>query len=173
MPIKFKPEIIYIQKLLKETKIKEIMTVPVIKINDNDSVSRAQELFVEHGIYYLPVVNRLNELVGVVTHKYLYKTVAPRKNMGNDMAGYSPDVVYDGDSFYEREKLDQFKLTRIMNPNPVTLRPEDSVAEAVLTMTRKNTGCIPIIKANRKICGILTHKDIVDLATLILLEEVQ
>ncbi|MBP9854017.1 MAG: CBS domain-containing protein [Candidatus Omnitrophica bacterium] len=170
--MKFKSEISYIQRLLKETKIKEIMTVPVIKIYDYETLSRAEELFVQHSLYYLPVVNRFDELVGVITHKYLYKTVAPRK-VTNDYIGFSKDMVVDGNSYYDRSTLDSYKLKDIMNPQPKTLGPEDSVAEAVLIMASQNTGCIPIIKGNKKVCGIMTHKDIVSLAALILLEKQQ
>lgn len=168
--MKFKNEIIHIQKLLRETQIKEIMSVPVIKLYEYETLSRAEELFVQHGIYYLPVVNRLDQLIGVITHKYLYKTLAPRKVISNNFMGYSKEMVIDGDYFYDKTTLNSFQLKDIMNPNPNTLRPDDSVAEAVLAMTRHNAGCIPIIKGNKKICGILTHKDIVNLATLILLD---
>lgn len=169
--MKFKHEIVYIQRLLKETKIKEIMTVPVIKIYEYEPLSRAEELFVQRGVYYLPVVNRLDQLIGVITHKYLYKTLAPRKVVTNNYMGFSKEMVIDGDFFYDKTTLDSFHLRDVMNMNPLTLSPEDSVAEAVLTMTRHNSGCIPIIKGNRKVCGILTHKDIVNLATLILLDQ--
>lgn len=169
--MKFKNEVVYVRQLLKETMIKEIMTVPVIKMYEYETLSRAEELFVRHGIYYLPVVNRLDHLIGVITHKYLYKTLAPRKLVSNNYMGYSKEMVIDGDTYYEKTTLNSFRLKNIMNPNPITLRPDDSVAEAVLAMTRYNAGCIPIIKGNRKICGILTHKDIVNLATLILIDQ--
>ncbi|MGE0269198.1 MAG: HPP family protein [Candidatus Omnitrophota bacterium] len=168
--MKFKNEVVYIQRLLKETKIKEIMTVPVVKIYEYEAVSRAEELFVQQGIYYLPVVNRLDQLIGIITHKYLYKTLAPRKVIAGNYMGYSNEMVIDGNFFYDKTTLDSFRLKDIMHLNPLTLSPEDSIAEAVLTMTRHNTGCIPIVKGNKKVCGMLTHKDIVNLATLILLD---
>jgi len=155
---------------LRKTKVKEVMSKKVIKIYVDEKVSHALELFVQYRVYYLPVVNRKNHLVGMLTHKYLYKTQSPRRIMNEDV-DYNPDFVYDGQSFYSKETLDSYTLSNIMYQEPFTLGPQDSAADAVISMYRKNIGCIPIVRPDRRVCGILTSQDLVHVAARILLDE--
>ncbi|MFT5169696.1 MAG: CBS domain-containing protein, partial [Candidatus Omnitrophota bacterium] len=37
-----------------------------------------------------------------------------------------------------------------------------TVAEAILHVSQKNLGCIPIVKKNGELTGVLTTKDIMD-----------
>ncbi len=150
----------YIRVLCNETKIKEIMSTKLITIYEDDDVSVAEEKFISHGIYYLPVVSHDGQLKGLLSQKYLYKAQSPRKIVGNNM-DYDPDKLVDGSSYYPKEALDSLILSNIMNHGVFTLSPEDPVKDAILNMINKKLGCIPIVEKDQKLCGILTQQNII------------
>lgn len=145
----------------KTTTIQEIMKKPEITIQEDDNFSAAQRYFTTYRLTHLCVVKGNNELVGVLSQKYLYKAQSPRKRISEEM-DYDPDLIIDGDSFYSKETLDSYILRNIMNRTPVVLSPENPVSEAVLTMAKRNVGFIPIVDEKRKVVGTVTHIEIVD-----------
>jgi len=151
-----------VQDLFKNTKLEEIMRTPVITVREDDEFSDAEKKFISnHTINHLCVVNRENQLVGIISQKYIYKTQSPRKILGHEELDYSPDIMIDGDSFYHKDSLDSYILRSIMQKNPFTLKVDDSVADAIVNMNKRNLGCIPLIDDNKKIKGVLTNNEIV------------
>jgi len=157
----------FFKLFLGRTKVKDIMRTPVITVDQDEDCSAVEEKFVRHQIYYLPVVDSEGKLAGLISHKYLYKAQSPRKMFGEEMS-YDPDIIIDGDSFYKKETLDNFILQSIMKKDPFTLGPDNTVAEVVLNMSKRNIGCIPIIHPDRKVVGVITKQTIIDLAAQIL-----
>ncbi len=148
--------------LFKKVKIQEIMNSAVIKVRMDDDFSNVEECFITHGLTHLPVVNYVDKLVGLISQKYLYKTQSPRKFFEEpQMIDPDPDKIVDGDSFYHKETLNSYILHQIMQKDPFTMGPEDSVGEAVKNMANKKLGCIPIVDPQHTICGILTNQDII------------
>ena len=157
----------YIRGILEKIKIKTIMNKDVIKVHEHDELSKAEEIFLAKRIYYLPVVNQYNKLVGLLSQKYLYKTHSPRK-IDSDELAYRPDILIDGNAFYDKEALDSFFLRSVMLKNPFTLTEEDSVLTAIFEMAKRKIGCICIIDGEKKVCGMLTESDLVKLTAQIL-----
>ena len=157
----------YIHSILEKIKIKSVMNTDVVKIREYEELSKAEELFLSHGIYYLPVVNQYNQLVGLLSQKYLYKTHSPRK-INKDQLVHGPDIIVDGNTFYWKETLDGFLLRNVMLQHPFTLSPEDSIFTAIMEMAKRKIGCIIVIKEDKKICGIVTESDFIRLAAQIL-----
>ena len=140
---------------------------------EDEEMSAVEEKFVTHKIFYLPVISREHGLVGLISHKHLYKTQSPRKfidpNVKFDPELMSdPDILIENDSYYSKETLDSYILRNLMNRIPMTLEPDHTVAHAILTMGRNNVGCIVIVDKNRKVCGLITHKEIINLFVHIL-----
>ena len=160
----------YVRDLLRKIKVRDVMSFPVHTIYDYEPLSKAMEIFVDKGVYYLPVVNKEDQIVGMLTSKYVYKTQSPRKILSQDMT-YRSDMVLVGDSYYDKGVIDTYKLGNVMHPNPITLTPEDSAADAIVLMAKHRVGCIPIVKVRRQVCGILTTHDIVRVAAQILTED--
>ena len=59
--------------LLAEIRVKEIMTKNPITIHPDETVERAAVMMLEHKVSGLPVVNELNELVGVITQSDVFR----------------------------------------------------------------------------------------------------
>ena len=154
-------EMSLLKSIFEGMKIKEIMTTPVVTVKEDDELSLAQMKFVNNHINHLVVVNSDNQVVGLLSHKYLYRTQSPRKVVSEEM-DYDPDILMEGgDSFYSKETLDRFILRTIMNKEPITLGPQDSVARAISIMASRHLSCIPVVDQTRRPIGVLTNQEIV------------
>ena len=148
-------------ELFKKLRIKDIMVTPVFTIFEEDGVSEAHEKFIAHGISYLCVVDHSDRLVGIISRKYLYRAQSPLKIIDGQNI-YDKNIILDGDSYFDKAMLAGINLKAIMQREPLTMGPNDSVAEAIIQMARKKIGCIPVLDTNRKILGILTNQDVVN-----------
>ena len=59
--------------LLAEIKVKEIMTKNPVTIGADETVERAAVIMLEHKVSGLPVLNKKNELVGVITQSDVFR----------------------------------------------------------------------------------------------------
>ena len=155
-----------VKNFLNSIKVKDVMLSPAPKVFEDDELSAAEEIFVNHTTDYVAVLSRDNKLVGLVSHKYIYKTQSPRKfvdphaKFDPDLAA-DPDLLIEDDSFYSKGTLDRFILRNIMNKNPVTLDPNQSVGEAITAMNRNNIGAVAIQDKDNKVLGLLTTRELV------------
>jgi len=149
------------KSLLMNTKIAAIMDNDPITISIDADFSQAQEKFLQHKVSHLVVVDENNTLMGILSQKYLFKTQSPRRVVSEEIE-YDSKVIIDGNTFYDKEMLDSFILKHVMMKNPFSLSGEDSVAQAINSMSRKKLGCIPIVDKNMKVRGVVTHFEIID-----------
>ena len=147
----------YIKILLDKVKIDEIMTKKVISIHEDDRFSLVEEKLREFNIRHLPVIDANGKLVGIVTQRDLYRTQSPRH-------------LEDDTWYYDQKSLDSHILKHVMTPDPYALNPEDSVVKAVLLMVERKYGCLPVVKKDRTLCGIITRHDILKITARILKE---
>ncbi|MFA5089110.1 MAG: CBS domain-containing protein [Candidatus Omnitrophota bacterium] len=147
----------YIKVLLQETKVKDIMTRDPVSLPMDAPFSQVSRKIMEFGIRHLPIVDKENRLVGLITQRDLYKIQPPRK-------------MIDGTWYYDEEALNSVILSHVMIKEPFTMSPENSVGEALLTMVNAKYGCIPVVDEDRKLRGIVTQIDILRVAAQIFLE---
>jgi CBS domain-containing protein len=140
-------------ELSRKIKLKEVMHAPAIILNVDEDFSKVEKTLREHKIKHLPVVNDNGRLVGIITLSDLYRTCAPRKN---------PE---DGSFFYTKDQLDKFILAHIMTKDPVCLKENDTLYEAMKTMVAGGYGCIPVTDDKSRIRGVITQTDIVRVVT--------
>ena len=133
-----------IKQLLIETKVRDVMVTPVITVKETDDFALVQEKIALYDVRHLPVVNETGSIVGIITQRDLYQIHSPRR-------------LEDGSWYYDKEALNQFLLSKVMLPKPFTLKPGNSVYEAVEATVRFKFGCIPIVDDYKKPCGILTR----------------
>ena len=133
-----------IKQYLHDIKIREVMDSPVITVKETDDFALVQEKIALYDVRHLPVVNETGSIVGIITQRDLYQIHSPRR-------------LEDGSWYYDKEALNQFLLSKVMLPKPFTLKPGNSVYEAVEATVRFKFGCNPIVDDYKKPCGILTR----------------
>ena len=136
-------------------KIKDIMSLNVVAVDEHTSFDDAKRIMKAHKIRRLPVLRR-NKLVGLVTERRLLET------------GPSPATSL---SVHELNYLlEKMTVKEIMVKNPTTISPDMAVMDAVELGEKMGYGCFPVVEGGRLV-GIVTECDIVKLTTHILAYE--
>jgi len=115
----------------KHDKVNKIMSTEIYTINENDSVRLIKSIMNWKNIHHLPVIDKNNHIVGIISYNYLLK-----RNIDDDT------TVKD-----------------IMVKDVISAVPETKIEDAAQTMIKKEIGCLPIIEHN-ELVGILTKTDL-------------
>ena len=132
-------------------RVRSWMTSPVKTVKPLDPVTRARELLEENRINQLAVVED-RRLVGIVTDRDL------RDAFPSILDILRQDLQEERRSFSSPEKV---SVEMVMTANPLTLRPDARLAEAIRLLRRERIGAVPIVEDHRLI-GILTRSDLLE-----------
>jgi len=109
----------------------------LISIGPEATVREALNLFVEHHIGSLPVVDASGKLIGIFTER---------------------DVLY-GDC-RDPERFHGRLIKEVMTPNPITCSTHDALEEVVGKMSRNQVGQLPVVDAG-ELVGLVSVGDII------------
>ncbi|HYA93011.1 MAG TPA: CBS and ACT domain-containing protein [Thermodesulfobacteriota bacterium] len=120
-----------------------------ITINPEASFFEARNLIHEKGIRHLPVVDKTNKLVGIVTDRDI-RQAAP-----SDATLLSVQEL--------NYLLGKLKVSAFMTPKDklITIAPDALIEEAVQLMHDHKIGCLPVVEGE-KLYGIFTETDALD-----------
>jgi acetoin utilization protein AcuB len=120
-----------------------------ITISPDASFFEARNLIHEKGIRHLPVVDKNNKLVGIVTDRDI-RQAAP-----SDATLLSVQEL--------NYLLGKLKVSAFMTPKDklITITPDALIEEAVQLMHDHKIGCLPVVEGG-KLFGIFTETDVLD-----------
>jgi acetoin utilization protein AcuB len=120
-----------------------------VTISSEASFYEARNLIHEKGIRHLPVVDKKNSLVGIVTDRDI-REAAP-----SDATLLSVQEL--------NYLLGKLKVSSFMTPKAklITITPDTLIEEAVQLMHDNKIGCLPIVEGG-KLYGIFTETDALD-----------
>jgi acetoin utilization protein AcuB len=125
--------------------VSKIMTRNPVFIHPELSLTDTRSLMDKEKIGHLPVLNKNNELVGIVTRENLLK------------AGPSPATSLD---MYEISYLlSKLTVEKLMEKNVVTVQENEVIEEAARIMADRGIGCLPVMN-DSLLVGIVTDTDI-------------
>lgn len=128
--------------MIKEP-VRNWMTEQLITITPQTTLPEAQRIMFEHKIRRLPVV-KSGKLVGIVT-------------LGDIREAKPSDATTL--SIYELNYLmDRVTAKDFMTPNPITIAPDATIAEAARLMMEYKIGGLPVVE-DGKLIGIITETD--------------
>jgi CBS domain-containing protein len=137
-------------RILREITVKEIMTVSPHTVTEHDTTDKARSIMQKVDVRVLPVVDKKQELVGVIGLKDI-AGVAMQKKTGQtrgDVEGRSGPTQID--------------VMSVMVADPVTATEDTKIVDVVSLMNKNNISTVIVIKNNRPI-GILTQYDLIEL----------
>lgn len=112
-------------------------------------VVEAEKTMQEEGIRGLPVVEKDNTLVGIVTLNTLRKVMpSPATTLSKYEANYL---------------LSKMTVGEVMTKKVITCTPDMPVEEAALLMNRHKIAHLPVVKDGSKLVGIITETDLLRL----------
>ncbi len=132
--------------------IKERIQRNPVTISPSATFFNAWNLIREKGIRHLPVVDKNNRLVGIVTDRDI-RQAAP--SSANTLSVHELNYL-----------LGMLKVSAFMTPKEklITITPETLVEEAVQLMRDNKVGCLPVLE-DKKLYGIFSETDALDLLT--------
>jgi len=123
------------------------MTRRVITVDQAISIFEAQELMAKNDIRHLPVVDKNQRLIGIVTDR--------------DIRSALPYSFYkDSSSTEENEKLSALKVNDVMTENPISISPTSTIQDALLMIQDSKVGALPVVDDSGFLTGIISVRDL-------------
>jgi CBS domain-containing protein len=116
--------------------VKDVMSSPVITIDEDATANRAAELMDKHGLGCIVVTSREAKPLGIITEKDLVSRVLA-KNV----------------------KPDTLKAKEVMTSPLITIEPGETISEAARRMSRLNIRRLGVVY-KEQLVGILSSRDV-------------
>ncbi len=123
------------------------MTRKVISVDPETKIFDAQELMQANNIRHLPVIEKDDKLVGIVTDRDI------RSALPYSFFKKSLDEL-------EKEKISTLRAKDIMSKKPITISPSYTIQDALIMIQESNVGALPVVDDKGKITGIISVRDL-------------
>lgn len=133
---------------IHQTLVREIMSSPVVVIQEDAALEEAQALMEERGVRRLPVVDEEGRLVGILTEGDLREATAIKATVNP----YAPEAAESW-----------LTVAEAMTPNPITVTPDTPIWQVAELLIEKKIGGVPVLDTQKNLCGIVTTSDILRL----------
>jgi acetoin utilization protein AcuB len=129
--------------------MREMIQKNPVTIGPDASFFEARDLIHEKGIRHLPVVDKNNKVIGIVTD--------------TDIREAAPSDVTSLSVHELNYLLGKLKVSAFMTPKQklITIGPDTLIEEAVKLMRDHKIGCLPVLEGER-LYGIFTETDALD-----------
>lgn len=142
------------KKMLPDVSVGEVMTAPLITVDDKDNVGKVQSLMRQGNVRRI-IVTKGGMLEGIIAMRDLLVLHERPNRRGDSSLSYNKDKK----GFYE------FPVTNFMQYKVKTLLPEKSLYEAV-DLLSKTAGSSVVIVEGKNPIGILSARDVLELAAM-------
>jgi len=137
-----------------EMFVRDVMTKNVIAISKYESVMQVANILTEKNISGLPVVDKENKVLGIITQADILSMVGvSREHTFKDLLKYML-----GERLPERRLGDL--VGDVMTSPALTIKPDANIAEAVRMMDEKRIRRLTVVDEKNLLIGILTRADI-------------
>ena len=129
--------------------VRDVMSSEVTTLDVNDRLVIADDVMRLGRIRHLPVIDQDGSIAGVLSQRDLFRGALARS------LGYGE---------HAQEKLLAILFVKdVLTRDPVTIGPDEPLANAARLMTERKIGCLIVVEDD-KLVGILTEGDFVRLA---------
>jgi len=149
-------------------KVREIMTIDVVTLNEYVSVREAAKVLAECDISGAPVLDNENELVGMLTETDILRSV---KSAADEVHMVFPSIHTMGVMFElakgETEIMEAFDeqantvVMDVMTKNVITCHQDDDLNRVASILVQKGINRLPVVDDDGHVVGIVTRGDIV------------
>ncbi len=141
-------------------KAKDIMKTSIISVAPDTGISKAVKILLDNHINGVPVINKQNELVGILCQSDL---IFQQKKMSVPPIFTILDSIIPLSSSRkleeELEKISAASVEQAMVAQPVTVAPETPISEIASLMVEKHFHTIPVVDGT-KLVGIIGKEDV-------------
>jgi acetoin utilization protein AcuB len=124
--------------------VQDFMTKRIVTVELDDKLATVKEIFEHMKFHHLLVVED-GRLIGVISDRDLLKALSP--NIGTSTESYKDTATLNK------------RAHQIMTRNPITLRPDALLQDAVNVFNTHSISCIPIVEGDDRPVGIVSWRD--------------
>lgn len=136
----------------KSTPVSDIMTAHVLTVSPNDSMEKVQDIFEQHTIHHIPVVEH-KKIAGIISRGDYLKIQ------------HSFTIFNTQDSEAYNEIVMRSLLVKdVMTKQVATLFPDDTVEIAAGYFRENLFHALPVIDRDSNLVGIVTTYDLLNFA---------
>lgn len=128
--------------------IQEIMATPVVSVEMDDMLYAVKDIFEHLHFHHLPVVEN-NKLQGIISDRDLLSALSPT-------LGTLAETEKDLCTLKRR-------VHQVMSRNPIFLRPDDSIQQAIVLFNTHTFSCLPVVDVNENPVGMVSWRDVLKL----------
>jgi CBS domain-containing membrane protein len=142
----------------------EVMSQPVISVVYGTELGEAWELFEQHNIRSLPVVDCFQRVQGILTVSDFVHMAT--QFPAEDHPSTDPPHSMAERLAWLRQRTAGFESTKpevagqLMTSPVITVRPEDSVSDLLPLFSQHVIHHLPVVDDTRKLVGMLTREDV-------------
>jgi len=133
---------------MERTRVRDIMSSPVIAVAPDTTVPTAMELMRKHRIRHLPVIEA-GRLVGIISH--------------GDLRQASITAAINADSYELHFMLSRLPVGKVMTSPVFTIAPDVFIVQAAELMTEHKIAGLPVVEKDGSVVGIVTESDLLKL----------
>jgi len=142
--------------------VEQIMTPSPITVNPETPLKDAISILVENKLSGLPVVDKENKLVGVISESDL---------MWQETGVEPPPYIMILDSVIYLQNLGRYEkdihkalgqtVGEVMTDKPITIKTDQPVKKAAQLFHDRKISRLPVLDLNNNVVGIITQGDII------------
>jgi CBS domain-containing protein len=140
--------------IVDEILVQDVMSKAVISVQKFESIVSVAHILSENNISGLPVVDRQNRVIGIITQADVLSMIGVRKeHTFKDLLKHML-----GEPLPERRTGDV--VADIMSSSPVIITANTNIAEVAQLMDEKKIRRLPVVDDKKKLVGIISRADI-------------
>jgi CBS domain-containing protein len=134
--------------------VQDVMTRDVISVSKYESIMHVANILSEKNISGLPVVDKENKVIGIITQADILSVVGMRKeHTFKDLLRHML-----GEPLPERKIGDI--VADIMASPAITIKPQANIAEVAQIMDERKIRRLPVVDDRNRLAGIISRADI-------------
>lgn len=119
-----------------QLRVEEFMQTDLFTAQKDDIIELVAELMDWRKIRYMPVEDAKGKLVGLISSRLLLRHFT-----------------------HDKESKKQTTVSEVMIENPMSVKPEATLQEALDTMREHQIGCLPVTNTENELIGVITEMD--------------
>ena len=150
---------------VSDVEARHIMTQQVLTVRESASLADAAKVMRKHHVSGLPVVDRSDRVVGILSEKDILRSL--EEPLPSSLPASLIDLVLTGGAGAQasldklRDHLEANRVERWMTPDPIVVHPAASVADIAELMRERKINRVPVVEGKRLI-GIVTRYDVLN-----------
>lgn len=147
----------------QDTLVRDVMTTNVATLAPDEPVTAAADKLAERAVGAMPVVDENGRLIGLFRDSDLIVSEA-RVHVPTFLSIPGVSIPWPGSMKHVHEELEKVAgatVGEVMDDDPMTIGPDDTLEELATRMHERDVTHLPVVNTDGRVIGIVARGDIV------------